>query len=249
MENALLIGLSRQVALQRELDVVANNVANMGTTGFKARQLRFEEYIDQVASADAFQTQDKPLSFVVDKGSGIDFTNGPLLRTENPLDVAITGKLLLAVQTPQGERYTRNGQLQINDRGELVTSDGYRVLGDGGPITFTSSETGLTIGRDGTVSTSEGQKGKLKLMMVANPGQLENAGFNLYTSATPLRVATAEEARVESGTIEQSNVKPVLEMSRLIEVNRAYQSISQLIQRNDELARTALERLAQVQSA
>jgi flagellar basal-body rod protein FlgF len=85
--------------------------------------------------------------------------------------------------------------------------------------------------------------------MVTNPGQLENAGFNLYTSATPLRIATAAEARVESGTIEQSNVKPVLEMSRLIEVNRAYQSISQLIQRNDELARTALERLAQVQNA
>jgi flagellar basal-body rod protein FlgF len=249
MENALLIGLSRQVALARELDTIANNVANLGTHGFKAHQLRFEEYLNPTASADAFENPDRTLSYVIDKNSGIDFSQGPVQRTENPLDIAISGNAVLAVQTGSGERYTRNGALQINTRGELVTSDGHRVLGEGGPITFTAEETGIGIGKDGTVSSSEGQKGKLRLLAVPNPGQLENAGFNTYTSATPLRAAAATDVRVESGAIEQSNVKPVLEMSRLIEVNRAYTSVAQMLQRNDELARSALQQLSSVPNA
>ncbi len=246
MENAVLVGLSRQVALSRELETIANNVANVGTTGFKAHQLRFEEFLSPTASADAQIRGDRQVSYVIDKNSGIDFSQGPLQRTDNPLDIAVSGNALLAVQTGAGERYTRNGALQVNTRGELVTSDGYRVLGDGGPITFSDTETGLAIGRDGTVSSSAGQKGKLRLMFVADPRQLENAGLNLYTSASPLRPATAAEARVESGAIEQSNVKPVIEMSRLIEVNRAYTSVSQMLQRNDELTRTAIQQLSAV---
>ncbi len=249
MENALLVGLSRQVALTRELETIANNVANLGTNGFKAHQLRFEEYLNPTASADAFEPGDKQVSYVIDKNSGIDFSPGPLQRTDNPLDIAISGNAVLAVQTPGGERYTRNGALQINTRGELVTSDGHRVLGEGGPITFTPEETGIGIGKDGTVSSSEGQKGKLRLMAVPNPGQLENAGFNTYTAATPLRPAAATDVRIESGAVEQSNVKPVLEMSRLIEVNRAYTSVSQMLQRNDELTRSAIQQLSSVPNA
>ncbi len=249
MENSLLIGLSRQVALARELEVIANNVANLGTNGFKAHQLRFEEYLNPTASADAFDAPDRRLSYVVDKNSGIDFSQGPLQRTENPLDIAISGNIVLAVQTGAGERYTRNGALQINTRGELVTSDGHRVIGEGGPITFTAEETGIGIGKDGTVSSSEGSKGKLRLMAVPNPGQLENAGFNTYRSASALRPAEPTDVRVESGAIEQSNVKPVLEMSRLIEVNRAYTSVAQMLQRNDELTRTAIQQLSSVPTA
>jgi flagellar basal-body rod protein FlgF len=245
MENALLIGLSRQVALSRELEVIANNVANMNTTGFKARSLRFEEYLMPTASADAFMTPDKPLSYVVDKGSGLDFSGGAIERTDNPLDIAVKGDAVFAVSTPQGERYTRNGALQINQRGELVTSDGYRVIGDSGPITFDSTETGIGIGKDGTVSSSLGQKGKIKLLEFKNPGQLENAGLNLYSATSPL-TAAGPNVRVESGAVEHSNVKPVIEMSRLIEVNRTYATIAALIQRNDELSRTAVERLASV---
>lgn len=245
MENALLIGLSRQVGLARELEVIANNVANMNTTGFKARSLRFEEYLMPTASADAFMTPDKPLSYVVDKGSGLDFSGGAIERTGNPLDIAVKGDGVIAVSTPQGERYTRNGALQVNERGELVTSDGYRVLGDGGPITFDATETGIGIGKDGTVSSNLGPKGKIKLMAVPNPGQLQNAGFNLYSASSPL-TAAGRDVMVESGAVEHSNVKPVIEMSRLIEVNRTYSTIAALLQRNDELSRTAVERLAAV---
>ena len=245
MENALLIGLSRQVGLARELEVIANNVANMNTTGFKARSLRFEEYLMPTASADAFMRPDKPLSYVVDKGTGLDLSGGAIEQTGNPLDIAVKGDGVIAVSTPQGERYTRNGAMQVNERGELVTSDGYRVLGDGGPITFDATETGIAIAKDGTVSTNLGPKGKIKLMGVTNPGQLENAGLNLYNASTPL-AAAGPNVRIESGAVEHSNVKPVIEMSRLIEVNRTYATIAALLQRNDELSRTAVERLAAV---
>jgi flagellar basal-body rod protein FlgF len=245
MENALLIGLSRQVALQRELDVVANNVANIGTNGFKSRSSSFAEYLMPKASADAFEAPDRPLSYVIDSGTILSFENGPLERTGNPLDIAIGGKGVLAVQTAQGERYTRNGSLQLDSKGQLVTSDGYPVLGTGGALTFSPQETNIQIGKDGVISTSQGEKGKLKIMEVKDPDQLDNAGFNVFSSETPLAVA-GKEVVVEAGTIERSNVRPVFEMSRLIEVNRAYATLATMMQRNDELRRSALEQLANV---
>ncbi len=245
MENALLIGLSRQMALQRELDVVANNVANIGTNGFKARSMRFSEFMMPKASADAFPAPDRGLSYVIDAGSGLDFANGPLERTGSPLDIAVTGNGVLAVQTAKGERYTRNGSLQLDSKGTLVTSDGYPVLGTGGPITFGPQESNIEIGKDGVVSSSQGEKGKLKLMQFTKADQLENDGFNVFNARSALAPASAE-IRIESGTVERSNVKPVFEMSRLIEVNRAYATVASMMQRNDDLRRSAIERLASV---
>ncbi|MCP8937328.1 flagellar basal-body rod protein FlgF [Alsobacter sp. SYSU M60028] len=243
MENALLIGLSRQMALSRELDVIANNVANVATTGFKARSLRFEEYLAPEASADAFAKPDQPLSYVVDKASGLDMSAGPLEMTGRELDVALRGPGVFAVQTPEGERYTRNGAFEINAAGELVTSDGYKVLGDGGPLVFGANETAITFAADGTVSSSDGVKGRLKLLQVNSPSQLENVGANIYRALAALQPAQPD-VRVQGGAVERSNVNAVTEMSRLIEVNRAYQSVSSMIQRNDELRRSAIEKLA-----
>jgi flagellar basal-body rod protein FlgF len=245
MENALLVGLSRQVALGRELDVIANNVANIGTSGFKARSLRFEEYLMPQASADTFPSADQPVYYTVDKGTGLDFTAGPIERTGNPLDIAIRGDAVLAVTTGQGERYTRNGSLQVNTRGELVTSDGYRVVGESGPITFTGAEKSIAIGTDGTISTEEGTKGRLKLMSVKDPKSLTNDGLNLYGATTPL-TPVGRDTRIETGAIERSNVKPIVEMSRLIEVNRTYAAVSAMLQQTDSLMRNAIQQLANV---
>jgi flagellar basal-body rod protein FlgF len=243
MENALLIGLSRQTALQRELDVIANNVANIGTTGFKARSLRFSEYLMPTAKFDAFEKPDQPLSYVVDKGSGLDMSAGPLEMTGNPLHVAVSGQGMFVVSTSAGERYTRNGSFQLDNAGRLVSSDGNPVMGDGGPIVFSQADTGIQIGADGSVSTSQGPKGKLKIVKVADPAVLHNEGANLYSAAQPLPAADAT-VRVESGALERSNVNPVMEMSRLIEVNRSYANIAAILGRTDELKRTAVERLA-----
>src|SRR5689334_18282709 len=134
MENTLLIGLSRQTALQRELDVVANNIANMSTTGFKADGAVFAEFLHSRASAELFASPDRRMSMVQDRMSWHDMSQGTVQQTGGPLDVAIDGEGMLVVQTAGGERYTRNGALQLNNLGELVTLAGDKVLGENGPI-------------------------------------------------------------------------------------------------------------------
>ena len=196
MQNAILVGLSRQVALAREMDVVANNIANLNTTGFKADGSLFEEYLNSAARAD--QTGSR-VSFVHDRGIWHDMSQGAIERTGNPLDVAIDGKGFLVVQTPNGERYTRNGSLQINATGQLVTSDGFPVLGDGGPITLQPTDRQVQISRDGTISVREGTskvdsaRGKLRLVTFANPQQLQKDGsstFSATAGATPQPATT-----------------------------------------------------------
>ncbi len=245
MQNALLVGVSSQMALQRELDVIGNNMANVSTTGFKARSSRFQEYLMPVASADSFARPDRRLSYVIDQGTTLDLGQGPIEQTGNPLNVAIKGSAFIAVQSAQGERYTRNGAFEINAQGTLVTSDGDPVVGDGGPISINAQETGLAIGSDGTVSTNLGIRGKIKLVTFANPQRLTNEGGNLYASpeaATPAGL----EGRVEAGALERSNVRPVIEMTRLMDVNRSYTMVSSMITRLDELRGTAISRLANV---
>ena len=245
MENALLIGLSRQVALGRELDVIANNMANVNTNGFKARQARFREYLMPVASAEAFPTPDRRLSYVIDGDTPLDSSAGAIERTGNALDGAIKGDAFFAVQTPAGERYTRNGAFEVDVQGRLVTSDGHVVLGENGPIAFSPQESGAAIAADGTVTTSQGQRGKIRLVRFETFQALRNEGANLFSSTAPAQPA-GNTSEIVSGAIERSNVKPVLEMSRLIDVNRTYTSVAGMLGRIDELRRTAISRLAEV---
>jgi flagellar basal-body rod protein FlgF len=247
MENAFLIGLSRQVALARELDVVANNVANIDTNGFKRRSTVFEEYLMPTARHEHFRGADKRLSYVWDKGTALNFSQGTMERTGNPLDVAIQGDAMLVVRTGAGaERYTRNGSLGINGRGELVTSDGHVVITDRGPLRITATETDIQISQDGAISTSNGPRGRLRLVKVPDPQLLQNEGQNLFASPSPLPPALPRDYRLAIGEIEKSNVKAVQEISRLMELSRAYQNVSSLMQRTDEIRRSAISRLADV---
>lgn len=247
MENALLIGLSRQVALARELDVIANNMANVGTNGFKARSARFNEFIMPVAKADAFKPLDRPLSYVVDKGTPLDLSQGMIERTGNPLDVALKGDNYLVVQTPNGERYTRAGSLTVDRQGRLVTQTGLPVMGESGPISFGSSEHSMRIAADGTVSSDQGTRGKLRMVRFADPSALASEGTNLFSS-TAAAQAAGPEARLEPGAIERSNVKAVVELTRLMEVQRNYQSVANMISKSDELRSRAISRLADQQA-
>jgi flagellar basal-body rod protein FlgF len=242
MENALLIGLSRQMALGRELDVIANNMANVTTNGFKARDARFREFLMPTARADAFPRPDQQLSYVIDAGTPLDLSTGAVELTGNPLDAAIKGDGFFAVQTAAGERYTRNGAFEISAQGQLVTSDGHPVLGQNGPITIGPEETNVSIAPDGAVLTSQGERGRIRLVSCNRPQALSNEGANLFSAAEQPQPALT--SRVQGGAIERSNVKPVLEMSRLIDVNRSYTSVAGMISRMDELRRSAISRLA-----
>lgn len=240
MENAQLISLSRQMALQRQMDVVANNLANINTTGFKGEQILFEQYVMPVARDKDFAYPDQPLSYVEDWATIHDMSNGSIQQTGGPLDVALNGEGFLTVMSPNGERYTRSGALQINNEGVLVNFDGYPVLADGGEVRFDPSETEISISENGAISTNAGAKGKLQIVEFTSPQELLREGDNLYSGGTPV---PAVATRVTQGAIERSNVSGVSEMTEMIRVSRAYESLAGLMQKQDDLRRSAIQRL------
>jgi flagellar basal-body rod protein FlgF len=246
MDNALLVGLSRQVALQRELDVIANNLANINTNGFKGDSVQFEEYLSSPARADSFPLADRRVSFVQDRATITDYAQGPLSQTGSPLDVAIAGDGFLVVDTPAGERYTRNGSLSRSANGDLVTSEGYRVRGANGAIQFDQNDADILIARDGTISAMNGNqiadRGKIRLVQFADPQRLSKEGLSLL-SAPGQQPQAATAATLVQGMVEKSNVQPVVEMGRMIEVTRAYTTLANLMTRTDELRRTAINKL------
>jgi len=241
MENALLVSLSRQKALQTQMDVIANNMANMNTAGFKSDGVMFEEYLMPVARMSDMRGQDTKLSFVQDGGQFRNFREGSIAQSGNELDVALSGEGWLVVQTEEGDRYTRNGELKLNADGQLVTNDGHAVLGEGGPISFSPQETGIEIATDGTISTSAGAKDRLRVVRFENPNALAKYGYTLFqTDEKPL---PAEDVRVLQGMVERSNVNPILEMTRMVETVRAYTAVARSIDSAQELRRSAIEQL------
>ncbi|QJR20560.1 flagellar basal-body rod protein FlgF [Pelagibacterium halotolerans] len=246
MENAQLIGLSRQMALQRQMDVVANNLANINSTGFKAEAILFEEYVMPVASDRTFPSGSQQLSYVQDWATMHDLAAGSMTQTGNPLDVALSGEGFLSVEGPEGTRYTRNGALEINSDGVLVTQNGFPVLSEGGnPIVFGPDETGISITAEGAISSSAGNKGKLAIVEFENPQELTRTGDTMFAGGTPLAISTT---RVVQGALERSNVSGVGEMTEMIRVTRAYSSLADLMNKQDELRRSAIQRLGDTQA-
>jgi flagellar basal-body rod protein FlgF len=254
MENTLLIGLSRQTVLERQLDVVANNVANVNTAGFKADHTLFEEYLSPGAHEDNFKAGDRRLSYVQDRGTFRDFSQGATDQTKNPLDVAIDGGGFLVVQTAGGERYTRDGGLQMNGQGQLVTAGGDPVLGTAGPIVFQPTDHDINIAADGTVTVQEGtsrtdsQRGQLRLVSFTEAQKLLKEGSNLYAAGEGAAAQPDLKSTVHQGFIEKSNVSGVAEMSRMIEVTRAYTQIATMLQQESDLHKSAIEKLSEVPS-
>jgi flagellar basal-body rod protein FlgF len=252
MENALLIGLSRQTTLERQIDVIANNIANVNTTGFKADQSLFEEYLSSGAHEDDFIGRDRRVSFVQDRGTYRDFSQGGLQQTGNALDVAVEGDGFFAVQSGGGERYTRDGNFQINSLGQLTTVGGDLVLGNAGPIVFQQTDHDINISPDGTITVMEGTartdsiRGKLRMVNFADPQSLQKQGSNLYAAANGAAPQQDLKDTFRQGYVEKSNVNAVVEMSHMIEVSRTYSQIANLVQQQGELQKNAINQLAEI---
>lgn len=242
MQNAPLISLSRQIALRQQMDVVANNMANINTDGYKSEDILFEQYMMPSARADAMPYGDRQVYYTQDWATTHNFTPGAFEQTGNPFDIALDGPGFLSVETPAGTRYTKAGALHLNADGTLVTGEGYPVLGQGGPITFQPEDTDVTIAANGAVLTSQGNKGQLQLTEFANPEALTRQGSNLYEAPQGTGQAAAETT-IKQGVLEKSNVSGVTEMTNMIQVNRAYQMLSQIIEHQNDLQKTAIEKL------
>jgi len=246
MDNALYVGLSRQMVLRREMDIVANNIANADTNGFKVESLLTAE----APSPPAMTAEGpQPIKFVAAAGVARDFGQGGLRRTDAPLDLAIDGKGFFKVTTKAGDRFTRDGHLRLDDTGRLVTQAGDPVADDGGgEITLDPQKPGeITIAPDGSLSQGTERVGKVGLYQFANLGALDKAGDNLYQNSSNQQPTAATDAKLRQGMLEGSNVNPILEITRMIEVSRAYEQTAQMISSEQDLSRNSVARLGRAQ--
>ena len=236
MENSLYVGLSAQVALEERMALIANNVANMTTPGYRGQNGVFKEFISDQ------QRMDADVSLTYSYGQYQVTDPGPIKQTGNPLDVALVGPGFMGVQTPDGIQYTRAGNFSLNELGEVITATGNRVADQGGgTITVPADAEYITIAEDGTVSTEDGAIGTIMMVEFADVQKLDPAGNGNYkTDETAL---PAERTRMFQGRVEGSNVQPVIEMTRMIDVSREYQSVQRMVQNEHDRLRTAIQRL------
>jgi flagellar basal-body rod protein FlgF len=240
MENAGYIGLSQQMALARRLEITANNLANLNTTAFKGESPIFEEYL--VTEPDMPE-----MSYVHDYGTFRDMQEGEFNHTGRPLDVAINGDAFFVIDTENGLRYTRSGSFRINEDGILVTNEGDQVLNDTNqPIEIDLEFRDVVIAPDGTLSTGPDNIDRIGLSRFDNPQALKKIGNGLYSAenAEPL---PAENSEMLQGTLERSNISPILEMSSMIDILRSYQSAQQLLDTGHDLQMKTIEELPAIQ--
>jgi|SRR5882672_33049 len=252
VENTFLVGLSQQMASHRSMEVIANNLANLSTPSFKREAVQFEQYMVPVQATEAEGGGTVNVSFVLDRGVTRDLSEGRFERTNAVLDFALSGPGYFVVQTPNGERYTRNGHFQLDNQGRVVTDDGYQVQSDGGAIQVQAQDSDIQVGSDGTISISNSVGasvqllGKMKIVTFADERALKKAGTSLYDAAGQTAQAATGAVRVHQGMMERSNVEPMIEITRMIDVLRAYQSSADLTQSSEDLLKRAIEQLGSV---
>lgn len=244
MDNTLYVSFTQQMALRRQMDVVANNIANVSTNGFKAESVLFAA--DQRAPA-ANSEKPRAIEFVRDVTVLRDFSPGTFIKTESPFDVALQGEGFFTVQGADGPLYTRDGAFGIDALGTLVTKEGRPVLDEGGsPIALSPDGQPPTITADGSVSQNGTAIGRLGVVTFEKPGAMERMGENLWKATENQTPSPAIDARVAQNMVEGSNVKPIIEMTKMMDISRAYESATRLQKTADDMRSRAIERLAKV---
>lgn len=235
MENSIYASLTRQSGLMREMQVVANNIANLGTTGFRREGVIFAEHVKALPETPS-------LSMARASGRTIDLTQGDLVATGGQFDFAIRGNGFFLIETPDGERLSRAGHFTPDAAGELVNPDGYRLLDAGGAPVFVPPDTRVVhLATDGTLSADGLPISRIGLWQPADPSSLRHVAGTLFTADAPEPLE--ERAVVLQGHLEGSNTNPISEIARMIEVQRAYELGQQLLDREDSRIRTVLQTL------
>ena len=243
MENVGYLAYSRAALLERATDVSTNNIANANTTGFRASQTIFESYVVDAKSGSDVTS----ISYGIDKGTISDLTAGALHRTGNPLDVAVSGDGWLGYMTAAGQTALgRDGSLMMTAQGDLTTASGDRILDVGGaPINIPPGTTDLTIARDGTISAGNGdviaQIGVFDAPDIASWKKL--GGSMLVPRDGGVDFNPVLEPTLMQGHVEQSNVNSIMEMARLVDLQRAYEQSMTLASTADQLRKETLSRL------
>lgn len=243
MDNTGYIALSRQMTLRREMDIIANNIANSETAGFKV-----ESAMVKVDPSNKAKMIDGPksLKFVIDDGIIRDFSQGSLRQTGGTFDLAVEGQGFFKIQTADGDRYTRDGRFTMSPEGRLTTQAGDPVVGAGGEIVVNPEDGAVNIAPDGVVSQNGEQIGKIDLFAFADLSALSKEGNNLLRNTSNVEPQVATAASVRQGMLEGSNVNAISQITRMIEVSRSYESATKTIEQSSELSRRSVERLGRV---
>ena len=239
MQPSLYVSLSGQMAMMRRLETLAHNVANVNTAGFRAEEIKFDELLSE--------RTDAPTAFVSGGSTYISRQAGPTVRTENPLDVAVSGDAWLAFQGPNGAVYTRDGRMTMTPEGELRTLEGYPVLDVGGaPVQLNPNGGAPLIARDGTITQGQQQMGALGLFTIPEQARLVRFGNSgVLPDVPPEPALDFNRVGVMQGFMEQANVNPVSEISRLIQIQRAFDSISNTMTRSEDTLSSAVRTLGE----
>jgi flagellar basal-body rod protein FlgF len=232
MDAAGYATLNRQSGLMREMGVVANNIANASTTGFRREGVVFSEYI-------AAMDHDPSLSMAHASGRHVDLSQATLSQTGGAFDFAIQGEGFFLVQTPEGDRLTRAGAFTPSPEGELMTADGHRLLDTGGAPIFVPPDAKVALGRDGTLSANGQPIAQVGIWRPVDPLALRHQAGTLFDGGA----VEPAEAEVLQGMLEESNVEPVSEIARMITVQRAYELGQKFLDAEDERVRGVIQAL------
>jgi flagellar basal-body rod protein FlgF len=228
------------------MDVVANNIANMNTSAYKAERIMFAELLTPKAGTPQIQGDGGKTSFVSEHGMMREMREGALNLTSNPFDLALHGPGYFTVETPSGPRYTRAGNFRPDEQGRLVNPEGLPLLDESGrPITLRNGETRVEILPNGSVRSESGEIGRIGIARFENEQALKPIGGGLYETDAEV-LPNDGKTEVRQGMIEASNVQPVLEMTSMIEILRRYQSAQKILESEHERERKAIEKLARV---
>jgi flagellar basal-body rod protein FlgF len=235
------VALSRLAAQQRVMDVIANNIANANTPGFKAERVQFADWLTRQSPGGAPRGE-RSIAYTQDRATWREQQAGTITRTGNTFDLALTSDGYFTVNTPNGPRLTRDGRFGLMPNGTVSDGAGNAVLDTNGqPIVLSETDTHVAIAGDGTVSSENGQLGKIGIVRPNDPMQLSAEGNTLFRAASPT-VPVASPGVVQ-GSIEDSNVQPVLETTRMLDGLRQFEFITQFIQAESDRQQAAIDKL------
>jgi flagellar basal-body rod protein FlgF len=247
MNNALYVGLSRQMTLKREMDVIANNIANSDTTGFKVESLMLREDVQSPPlNLSAGAQPPEKITFVHEAGVSRDFTQGALRQTGGTFDLGLQGDGFFQVQTAKGNRFTRDGRFSLNAQRQLVNVSGDQVLSSGGQaIVIDPTKEPPQIARDGTISQEGAILGKVGVFRFADSTQLAKEGDGLFDPGAQAPAVDTKTA-IQQGMLENANVDAIQQMTRMISVSRAYEQVSNMMEQTSATSDQSIQRLGRV---
>lgn len=237
MENTGYTTITRQSGLLKEMRVVANNIANAATSGFRQEGVIFSEYVKSVDNGSS-------ISMGQADAHKTSFAQGTVTQTGGMYDFAVEGDGFFLVETPRGERLTRAGSFSPNADGDLVTPDGYRVLDAGGaPVFIPPGAADVSVSSDGTISSEGNPVGQIGLVQPINPQMMAREDGVMFRADDGYEAA--EAGSILQRFVESSNVNPILQLTRMIEVQRAYELGASFLEAEDERVQKAMRSLSQ----